>query len=365
MLRTAFGAGALAWCALTRVFAQDASSISTLRGRDLYLAACASCHADDGTGAPQSTVGFDVPLPDFSDCSFATPEADPDWASIIRGGGPVRAFARNMPAFGRALSDDQIASVLDYLRTFCTDRRWPRGELNLPRPLFTEKAFPENESVLAGSVGRNPTSVAVEFLYERRIGARGQYEIVVPLEQQRSTDGVWTRGLGDVEVAYKHAVAHSLSRGSILSVGTEVGLPTGNAARGFGSGNTAVKPFVAFGQLLPSDAFLHSFGAAEVFFPRGATETFWRTAIGKTITQGPDGRAWSPMVEALAERELERGAKTLWDVVPQVQVSLSTRQHVLFSAGVRIPVNEREDRKPSFAFYVLWDWFDGGLFDGW
>jgi hypothetical protein len=52
-------------------------------------------------------------------------------------------------------------------------------------------------------------------------------------------------------------------------------------------------------------------------------------------------------------------------VVPQVQVSLSKLQHVLLSAGVRVPLNQRQDRKPELLTYVIWDWFDGGLFQFW
>ena len=59
------------------------------------------------------------------------------------------------------------------------------------------------------------------------------------------------------------------------------------------------------------------------------------------------------------------GGSTEWDLVPQVQVSLSKLQHVLLNVGVRVPLNEREDRKPEVLTYFLWDWFDGGLFDFW
>ena len=51
--------------------------------------------------------------------------------------------------------------------------------------------------------------------------------------------------------------------------------------------------------------------------------------------------------------------------MPQVQVSLSKLQHVLLSVGVRVPLNERQERKPEFLTYFLWDWFDGGLFQFW
>src|SRR5439155_6213738 len=112
---------------------------------DLYRAACAACHGADGRGAPDSATGFDAPPPDFTDCAFATAEPDRDWRSIIRFGGPARAFSRRMPAFGEALSGTDIERLIVYLRGFCANRRWPSGNLNLPRPLLTEKAFPDDE----------------------------------------------------------------------------------------------------------------------------------------------------------------------------------------------------------------------------
>ena len=77
------------------------------------------------------------------------------------------------------------------------------------------------------------------------------------------------------------------------------------------------------------------------------------------------GRAWSPMVEVLGARELVSGERTQWDVVPQMQVSLSRRQHILVSLGVRVPVNDRSDRHHQVVGYLVWDWFDGGFLQGW
>ena len=51
--------------------------------------------------------------------------------------------------------------------------------------------------------------------------------------------------------------------------------------------------------------------------------------------------------------------------VALLQVSLSKLQHILLSVGVRVPLNEREERKPEVLTYFLWDWFDGGLFQFW
>ena len=48
-----------------------------------------------------------------------------------------------------------------------------------------------------------------------------------------------------------------------------------------------------------------------------------------------------------------------------MQFTLNTRQHVMANVGVRLPVNARSGRQTQLLVYVLWDWFDGGLLDGW
>jgi hypothetical protein len=71
------------------------------------------------------------------------------------------------------------------------------------------------------------------------------------------------------------------------------------------------------------------------------------------------------MVELVASRALEDAATAHWDLVPQVQVTLNTRQHIMLNVGVRAPLNDRRGRHPRLMVYLLWDWFDGGLRDGW
>lgn len=51
--------------------------------------------------------------------------------------------------------------------------------------------------------------------------------------------------------------------------------------------------------------------------------------------------------------------------IPQLQVTLSRRQHVLLNVGVRIPLTHTGARPTRVATYLLWDWFDGGLLEGW
>ena len=101
----------------------------------------------------------------------------------------MRAFDRLMPAFGDALSADEIGRVVDYMRGFCTDRAWPRGELNLPRALVTEKAFPGERGARDDDVGGATPRSTNALLYEHRLGARSQFEVAVPFAVQQGRRG--------------------------------------------------------------------------------------------------------------------------------------------------------------------------------
>jgi hypothetical protein len=339
---------------------------SSLDGAALYRSGCAACHGANGKGPPPARK-LAVPPPDFTDCSFASREADADWTAVIHQGGPVRAFNDAMPAFGEGLKLEQIQAILDHIRTLCSDRRWPRGELNLPRAFHIEKAYPEDEAVnTIYASAKGGSALVNELTYERRIGVSTQFELKVPFGALEQTSGNWGGGLGDLVFGVKRVLHHNLERGTILSLGAELQAPTGSMSNGMGTGTWVAEPFVAFGKALPSDAFVQLLG--EVELPaneaRSEREVAAGAVVGRTFTQSNFGRAWTPMVELLAARELEGGAELEWDVVPQMQVSLSKRQHVLASFGTRIPLTERS-RPTQFLVYVLWDWFDGGFFDGW
>jgi mono/diheme cytochrome c family protein len=339
-------------------------------GRSIFMANCATCHGLDGRGSrTKAEVGFDLPMPNFTDCVFATREADADWSSIIHQGGPARAFPRVMPAFGSALSDDEIDAVIGYLRTLCTDKRWVRGEFNFPLGLFTEKAFPEDELVWRSAIAtEGATAIDSEFVYEKRFGPTGQLEVTLPYSYLNAGPGLGKRfGVGDIGLAWKQNLYFNVEQGTIFSVLGEWVLPTGNARLGLGSGSMAFETHALFAQTLPSDFVFQG----QVFggFPTRhgfANEIGWNLNIGRTFAEdGGFGRAWTPMLEVLGAHEFAAGNKVDWDLVPQMQVSLSRRQHVLFNAGVRIPVNDTASRSPQFVFYFIWDWYDAGLFQGW
>lgn len=353
------------------VFSQTHRQLKLNSGKEIFEAACVACHGQDGKGMPQTTLGFEPPatFPDFTDCNATTREADADWSAIIHNGGSVRGFSPIMPSFRDALTSDQIDKVVGHLRSFCREASWPPGELNLPRPLFTEKAFPEDEWVLTTSLNASGApGFTSAFIYEKRFGARNQIELKAPFSFQRRAPGSWYGGTGDVSLGFKRAVASSKRTGSLVSLFGEVTFPTGNRGHSLGSGATVFEGFAAYAQLLPKNSFLQFQGGVEL--PRNtrnaARAAFWRTTVGTSLAQDHGyGRMWSPMVEVLADRALVRGQKTSWDVVPQVQVTLNKRQHIRANIGFQIPVSNTLRRSRAVVFYLLWDFFDGGLFDGW
>jgi len=339
-------------------------------GAKLYQAGCVSCHGSDGKGTPQEIAGFKPPdsFPDFTRCDQTTAEVNSGYKAVIEHGGPNRGFSQIMPSFEQALSPEEIDDLVAYLRTFCRDRRWPRGELNLPRALVTEKAYPEDEVVISTQVNVQGTpGNESHVIHEQRFGMKNQIEVDVPIQFQ-DQNHVWYGGVGDATLAVKRVMYSNLDRGSILSLQGGFLIPSGNRARGFGAGTTTFETFAAFDQLFRSDTFIQTqFGADLPFHTDVAPQSlFFNSAIGQSFASDHRlGRLWSPMLEFVATRDLMTGAKTDWDVIPQMQVTISRRQHIRADLGLRIPATDTAGRQKQLVFYVLWDWQDGKLTEGW
>jgi mono/diheme cytochrome c family protein len=339
-------------------------------GKEIYRAACASCHGPDGRGQSQNLAGFQRPssFPDFTDCHGATPEPDLQWRAVITNGGPARGFSQIMPAFKDALTPDQIGKVIEYLRSLCTESAWPRGNFNLPRPLVTEKAFPEDEVVLTGGLNLHGAPAGgATAIYEKRIGSSGMIEAAVPYNIAYDS-GVSRSGFGDISLGYKRKLFDNLKAGSIFSLGGEVVAPTGNPRLGTGGGSPVFEGFAAFGQILPANSFLQFHTGYELSTqPDKVPRAYYlHTAIGKSFRPGGGlGRWWTPMTEFIADRDLVSGATMNWDVVPEIQIPISKRMHILANVGVSIPVNNTADRPKQFLIYFLWDYADGTLKQGW
>ena len=357
-------------------FGANGQDLADAPGESIYAASCANCHGLDGRGLPPELVAFEEKLPDFADCEFAAREPDGDWIAVAHEGGPVRGFSEMMPAFRGALTVEQLGRVIGYIRTLCSDDDWPRGELDLPRALLTEKAYPEDQRVIAADAGGGDAAgLTAAYVYEHRFGPRSQVEVAVPYGWRGAGDGQdpggagaadgVAHGLGDVAIGVKHAFHHDLEAGRIASVMGEVILPTGDESLGLGAPGGTVALFLSAGQILPGDAFLQGQTGIEApLYEGGAAEAVARVVAGASRTQGPWGRTWSPMLEVQLERPFGSegasgsGAGTNLDLVPQVQVSLNTRQHVLANVGLLLPLgaDEGDGRSVRLLTYLLLDW---------
>ena len=234
-----------------------------------------------------------------------------DWVAVASRGGPIRGLDRHMPAFGDALSPDQIEKAVKYLWSFCTDPAWPRGDLNFPRAFFTEKAFPENETVWTTGM----TAVRRQGGHQRA-GLRASHRRARTIRGEdpgrlpagRRLDGRGARGLGDVELALRRTFYASYDRGSIFAAGAAATLPTGKEDRGLGNGFAIFEPFAMYGQMLGTNGFLQLHAGYEIpsDHSKGQNEAFLRTALGYSLAQDQGfGRVWSPMAEVIVAKPRE------------------------------------------------------------
>lgn len=84
------------------------SAIAQSNGADLYKAKCQMCHGPDGAGnTPAGKIAKIVSLKDPT----VVNAPDSDLIPVVKNG------KNKMPAFTGKLSDDQINSVVTYIRT--------------------------------------------------------------------------------------------------------------------------------------------------------------------------------------------------------------------------------------------------------
>lgn len=91
------------------------------QGEDLYAQHCASCHGRKGNGLGGA-------FPPLAGTNWVTGEADTAIRIVLHGlRGRIsvkdRIYNNVMPAFGRRLSDDEVAAILSYVRT-----SWGNGQ---------------------------------------------------------------------------------------------------------------------------------------------------------------------------------------------------------------------------------------------
>ena len=101
------------------VVAMAVTALSARAGdaKALYGQNCTRCHGADGKG--ETRIGKKLGVKDYTDPKVQAALTDKEITETIKNGKPGTA----MPAFGDKLSDDQISSLVKYIRSLDSSKK--------------------------------------------------------------------------------------------------------------------------------------------------------------------------------------------------------------------------------------------------
>jgi mono/diheme cytochrome c family protein len=111
-------------------------------GETLYARHCASCHGSNLEGQPnwrQRLASGRLPAPPQDASGHSWHHPDRDLFGITKNGlGPYApaGYESDMPAFGQSLNDDEIESILGFIKS-----RWP-ADIRARQQAINEQASP-------------------------------------------------------------------------------------------------------------------------------------------------------------------------------------------------------------------------------
>jgi len=333
------------------------------RGQEIFQANCAVCHGPNGSPDPDSPLvqGLGVVPANFSDALFNSREPAGDWKNVVTHGGPVLGFSDKMPAFGESLAEEDIDAVLEYIKTLGGEHDYPDGELNLFLPVRTKKAFPEDEWVwkqrFTNQDGDDTWKNTLE--YEFRIGQRWQGVLEVTHET-RDGDGEF----GHFEPGFKYVMKHDRKAGYIFTLGGNLGVPLNDGAE------WELLPYLAYGKIINDEWTFQGSGRLKMSLEDSDHGSAEFAGIVHWV-HSPLPRTVFPALELVAEVPFERGvgpdkkSAVQLSILPQVRIGLNKRGHVALNAGLELPLNDRERYDWRGYVYLIWDFADGGFFEGW
>ena len=95
------------------------AATDTAAGKELYTVLCTRCHGDSGRGDGAEGARLATKPRDFTDCARMYAINDQELVTVIREGGATLHLSKDMPPWGTALQDQQIADLVAYIRSFC------------------------------------------------------------------------------------------------------------------------------------------------------------------------------------------------------------------------------------------------------
>jgi mono/diheme cytochrome c family protein len=332
-------------------------------GKQVFESNCAVCHGPQGKPDPANPVlrGFERLPADFSDPLFASREPSSYWLIVATHGGPALGFSDKMPAFGEALSRDELEAVIAYVKTLAPAvAEYPPGDLNFFLGMRTKKAFPEDEVVwkVRQTTRDGPNVLQNRLEAEKRLGKRWQVstELVHEFEGDHGN-------LSEIEPGFKYVAYYDLQRKIIASAGMAFAVPLNRD-----NATWAAVPFIAAGKWL-GDSFTLQ-GSVRADLPEDNMSEDGSVEIGTLLHYRPpwmEPRGIFPGVEVLALMPFDRVGRDAVQVAiaPQVRLGLSKRGHVALHLGVQVPVNESGLYDFRGYAYLVWDFADGMFWEAW
>lgn len=113
---------ALSYALICMVFALIYTSVSyatgdPVKGKESFNTICATCHGPEGKGDGPAAAALDPKPRNLSDAAYVSGLTDDHLFKVVKEGGAANGLSAGMPAWGSALSDDQIWNVIAYIRS--------------------------------------------------------------------------------------------------------------------------------------------------------------------------------------------------------------------------------------------------------
>ena len=100
--------------------AQDVAKKADLAGaKQQFGELCARCHGPQGFGNGPDGSALATKPRNFHDCALMAHDTDEQMIREIKGGSGSIGRSNDMPAWGQALEDGEIRSLVAYIRSFC------------------------------------------------------------------------------------------------------------------------------------------------------------------------------------------------------------------------------------------------------
>jgi mono/diheme cytochrome c family protein len=98
-------------------FSSTAAELSAAASN--FSDSCADCHGKTGKGDGPRSAELKTRPANYTDCDAMSKIDDDYMFKIVKGGGESVGKSKDMPDFAKAYDDDEIKSLIAYVRSFC------------------------------------------------------------------------------------------------------------------------------------------------------------------------------------------------------------------------------------------------------